>query len=50
MMFLHRVIRKYIWTSPDGKTHNQMTYEYTWCTIFQGNWMWYWSQSSGCKN
>ena len=23
-MFLHRNIHKYIWTSPDGKTHNQI--------------------------
>ena len=23
-MFLHRNIHKYTWTSPDGKTHNQM--------------------------
>jgi len=22
MMFTHRNIHKYIWTSPDGKTHN----------------------------
>jgi len=25
-MFLHRNIHKYTWTSPDGKTHNQITY------------------------
>jgi len=23
MMFLHRNIHKYTWTSPDGKTHNK---------------------------
>ena len=26
MMFLHQGIHKYTWTSPDGKTHNQITY------------------------
>jgi hypothetical protein len=25
-MFLHQNIHKYIWTSPDGKTHNQIMY------------------------
>jgi len=24
MMFLHRNIHKYTWTSPDGKTHKQI--------------------------
>jgi hypothetical protein len=24
VMFPHRNIHKYIWTSPDGKTHNQI--------------------------
>jgi len=26
MMFQQQNIRKYTWTSPDGKTHNQITY------------------------
>jgi len=25
-MFLHHDIHKYIWTSPDGKTHNQINH------------------------
>jgi hypothetical protein len=27
----------------------EMAFEHTGCTKFQGRWLWYWSLSGGCK-
>jgi hypothetical protein len=36
MMFLHRNIHKYTWTSPDRKTHNQIDHILTAVRSFRG--------------
>jgi len=35
------------WSNLDRQ---EMVFKYTWCMIFQGSGLWYWSLTDGCKN